>query len=79
MKRAFQDYEITAKLSLKAGENTIRLVTDNTHDYGGSMHSAAPMVDCIKIYTDKTIGWTEGCEYAQNLDGIDVRWPAKNQ
>ncbi|MDO5423056.1 MAG: InlB B-repeat-containing protein [Eubacteriales bacterium] len=76
-KRPFEDYLITEKLSLHAGENIIRLVTDNTHDYGGSMHAAAPMVDCIKIYTDAEIDWTEGCEYTENLDGIDVRWPEK--
>ena len=78
-KRAFEDYEITATMNLRQGENIIRLVTDNTHDYGGSMHSAAPMVDCIKIYTNATLTWTEGKCYDENLDGIDARWPAKQQ
>ncbi len=76
-KRAFEDYTITTSLNLHQGENIIRLVTDNTHDYGGSMHAAAPMVDCMKIYTDAELGWTEGKEYQSNLDGIDVRWPDK--
>lgn len=76
-KRAFEDYTITAELNLHEGENIIRLVTDNTHDYGGSMHAAAPMVDCIKIYTDAELTWTPGHEYTSNLDGIDARWPAK--
>lgn len=76
-KRAFEDYTITTELNLHEGENIIRLVTDNTHDYGGSMHAAAPMVDCIKIYTDATLTWTPGHEYTSNLDGIDARWPAK--
>lgn len=76
-KRAFEDYTVTMTLNLRKGENIIRLVTDNTHDYGGSMHSAAPMVDCIKILTNVNIGWTEGKCFASNLDGIDVRWPAK--
>ncbi len=78
-KRAFEDYTITASLSLNKGENIIRLVTENTHDYGGSMHAAAPMVDCIKIYTSEDIAWTEGKMYQSNLDGIDVRWPAKQK
>lgn len=76
-KRAFEDYTITAELNLHEGKNVIRLVTDNHHDYGGSMHAAAPMVDCIKIYTDGVLTWTPGCEYTSNLDGIDARWPAK--
>ena len=76
-KRAFEDYTITVNLNLRQGDNVIRLVTENTHDYGGSMHSAAPMVDCIKIYAEAEIGWTEGKEYVENLEGIDVRWPAK--
>lgn len=78
-KRAFEDYEITTTLNLRQGENIIRLVTDNTHDYGGSMHAAAPMVDCIKIYTNGAIHWTEGKCSSENLDGIDARWPAKQQ
>ena len=76
-KRAFEDYTITSSLNLHEGSNIIRLVTDNNHDYGGSMHAAAPMVDCIKIYADAELTWTEGCEYTSNLDGIDARWPAK--
>lgn len=77
-KRAFEDYTITSSMNLHQGDNIIRLVTDNNHDYGGSMHAAAPMVDCIKIYTNVDISWTEGKQYLSNLDGIDVRWPAKN-
>lgn len=76
-KRPFEDYILTGELNLHKGENIIRLVTENTHDYGGSMHAAAPMVDCIKIYTDVELTWTEGREYTSNLDGIDARWPAK--
>lgn len=55
----FEDYTITTSLSLQKGENVIRLVTSNANAYHvGTQKANAPMVDCIKIYTDTELTWT---------------------
>lgn len=77
-KRPFEDYNVTASLKLRQGRNTIRLVTDNNRAFYGTMAAAAPMVDCIKIYTseDVTLGWAAGERYDVNIEGImEERWP----
>ena len=55
--RPFEDFTITTALSLKAGDNVIELITDNDKPMAGTMFSTAPMVDCMKIYTDATLTW----------------------
>ena len=62
----FNDYFIS-NISLKAGNNTITLVTSNNtpHLEHGTIKATAPMIDCIKIATDATIDWAEG-GYHQN-------------
>ena len=44
-------------IELKEGENIIRLTVNNNTQFasGGTTKSAAPMVDCIKIYSDATL------------------------
>ena len=44
-------------IELKEGENIIRLTVNNNTAFasGGTTKSAAPMVDCIKIYSDATL------------------------
>lgn len=41
-------------ISLKAGENVIRLTVNNSEKQfaTGTMDAAAPMIDCIMIYAD---------------------------
>ena len=55
--RPFEDFTITTTLSLKAGANVIELITDNDKAMAGTMFSTAPMVDCMKIYTDAVLTW----------------------
>ena len=56
----FTNYTITTSATLKAGENLIRLVVKNDEkQFGdGTVYAAAPMVDCIYIYTDAVIEMT---------------------
>lgn len=67
-KQPFSDFYITSKLSLKQGENIIRLVVNNDRQMGtsGTMYATAPMIDCIHISTDTPLSWGEG--YPKNTD-----------
>lgn len=74
-KRPFEDYVISMKISLKKGDNVIRLVTENNRMFYGTMAASAPMIDCIKIYTNTEISWTEGWNFKEyNEDKIKDRW-----
>ena len=59
----FEDFVISAAVNLRAGDNVITLRTANSikQGTGGTMNSTAPLVDCVKIATEKTaLTWTEG-------------------
>lgn len=64
--KPFDDYMLTTSLSLKEGENTIRLVTNNSEPMGGIMNATAPLVDCIKIATTATVEWDTDKGYPIN-------------
>lgn len=54
----FEDFLISANVSLKKGANLIRLVTKNSDPMDGTtLEAAAPIVDCIKIETTGVITW----------------------
>lgn len=55
----FQDYFLSASVSLQAGENTIEMTVDNTNTLNGTIASTAPVVDCIKVISSSTITWNE--------------------
>ena len=57
----FADYTITLAAKLQAGENLIRLVVLNDEKQfpDGTVNAAAPMVDCIYVYTDAKIEMTK--------------------
>lgn len=55
----FQDYFLSASVSLQAGENTIEMIVDNTETLNGTIASTAPVVDCIKVISSSTITWEE--------------------
>jgi len=67
-KQPFSDFFVTNKLSLKKGENVIRLVVNNDRQMGtsGTMYATAPMIDCIHISTDTALSWGEG--YPKNTE-----------
>lgn len=48
----FSDYVVAENVSIKEGSNTIELViNNNTSGVGGTMKAAAPVVDCMYLYT----------------------------
>lgn len=56
-KRGFTNFTISEKVSLKQGENTIKLVVNNTAAHGGTMYAEAPIVDCLYLGTDAALSW----------------------
>lgn len=65
----FEDYLISASVSLQQGENVIRLVVNNSDSMGGTTKATAPCVDCIKVATaDGTLSWAEGYPVSGNYD-----------
>lgn len=69
-RRPFSNHTINTSVSLKKGENVIELIVNNSKNMGGTMNATAPMFDCMYIYTDAEIGWTEGKCFESNLDGL---------
>ena len=55
---AFVDVKIGTQLTLKEGQNTIELITNNDTAIGGTMTASAPMVDCVKVSSSATLTWT---------------------
>lgn len=49
----FQDFVVAENVSIKAGFNAIELMVNNDiKGVGGTMKAAAPLVDCLYIYTN---------------------------
>lgn len=55
--KAFEDYTLTSRLSLKAGANSITFLTNNKTAMGGTMTATAPMLDCFKIKSEVELTW----------------------
>ena len=55
----FQDFEISANVSLKAGSNKIQMKVNNSDVIFGTVGSTAPCVDSIKLYSSSTITWNK--------------------
>ena len=55
----FQDYYLSASVNLKAGENIIEMIVDNTDTLNGTIESTAPCVDCIKLFSTSNLTWPE--------------------
>lgn len=50
--RAFDEWVINNKVSLKAGTNTIRLYVANSEFFESTVSAMAPMIDCIRLSYD---------------------------
>lgn len=61
-KKGFEDY-LVGYVNLVKGPNTIKLITDNQTNLGGTMKAVAPMVDCIKINSIANISWVPEINY----------------
>ena len=53
----FQDYMLSATVSLQAGKNTIQMVVNNHETLNGTISSTGPVVDAIKLYSSSNITW----------------------
>lgn len=52
----FSNYTLEAEVTLHEGTNTIYLyINNNTKGVGGTMYAAAPIIDCIYVYTDGAV------------------------
>ena len=58
-KRPLVNYVMTVSLNLKAGPNTIQLLTTNNYEHGGTYHAETPLIDCLTIYSSSTLAWEE--------------------
>lgn len=56
-KREFTNFTISENVSLKEGNNTIKLVVNNTVRHGGTMYAEAPIVDCLYLGTETDLSW----------------------
>ena len=63
----FQDFELSATVSLKAGSNKIQMKVANSETIFGTVGATAPCVDSIKLYSSSTITWPEANYDATNL------------
>ena len=55
----FQDYYVSATVSLKAGENTIETVVNNDINLFSTIAAAAPCVDSIRVLSTSTLTWAD--------------------
>ena len=55
----FQDYYMSATISLNAGENTIQTVVNNDINLFSTIAAAAPCVDSIKVLSSSTLEWPD--------------------
>ena len=69
-RRPFSNFVINDDVSLREGDNEIVITIDNEKSLGGTMNATAPMFDCMYIYTNADIDWTEGMCFESNLDGL---------
>ena len=66
-KRAFMNYVMNTKVHLKEGNNIIRLVTHNVRDHSGTFNAETPLIDCMYIYSNSSLKWTDGKVYPENM------------
>ena len=55
----FQDFEISATVSLNKGTNKIQMKVANSVTIFGSVTSTAPCIDSVKLYSPTTITWNK--------------------
>lgn len=53
----FKDYVLSLNVSLQAGINKFDFITDNNILMKGTASGLAPMIDCLKFYTDGDLSW----------------------
>lgn len=69
-RRPFTNHTINTAVSLKKGRNAIKIIVNNKKSMGGTMSATAPMFDCMYLYTNTELSWTEGECYTSNIKGL---------
>ncbi|MBP5254401.1 MAG: InlB B-repeat-containing protein, partial [Lachnospiraceae bacterium] len=57
-KRPFENYVLSTEVHLLEGENTIRFLTNNKEDHGGTFNAHTPLMDCMYLYSNSELSWT---------------------
>ena len=70
-RRPFSNFVINENVSLQEGDNEIVITIDNEKSLGGTMTATAPMFDCLYVYSNANLTWTEGCCHEENLDAFE--------
>lgn len=65
-KRLFDNY-LVGIVSLKQGDNVIRLLTSNNNMHTGTYHAETPIIDCIYVASSTTLTWTDGYCFPENV------------
>jgi uncharacterized repeat protein (TIGR02543 family) len=73
-KRPFQNYTISTTVSLKEGANTVRLLTNNSVNHGGTFEANTPLVDCMYIASSSTMTWTNSYPANCGQTAADVKY-----
>jgi len=53
----FKDYVLSLNVSLQAGINKFDFITDNNIEMKGTAYGLAPMIDCLKFYSEGDLSW----------------------
>ena len=53
----FKDYVLSLNVSLQAGINKFDFITDNNIEMKGTAYGLAPMIDCLKFYSEGDLAW----------------------
>ena len=65
---AFNDYLISNNVNIKQGNNVIKLIVNNVNNDITGFYAKAPMVDCLKIYTDANLEWNPKTSNLSNFE-----------
>lgn len=69
-RRPFSNFVINENITLEEGDNEIVIEIANSKSLGGTMGATAPMFDCMYIYSNADLEWTEGYCHEENLDAF---------
>ena len=69
----FQDFLLSANVSLVAGKNTIQMTVNNTDTLNGTIASTAPVVDAIKVFSSSNLTWPNAKLSQMNKAGTEEK------
>ena len=69
----FQDFLLSANVSLVAGKNTIQMTVNNTDTLNATIASTAPVVDAIKVFSSSNLTWPNAKLSQMNKAGTEEK------